>query len=253
MIVFSVSNIKGGVAKSTTAASLAAGLNKRGARVLMVDSDPQTNLTMCFLDEPEEGSPSLYHVYKDGANIRDLRVNIKPGLDMLIGDLELCSADLNFFHQIGSLNMLNKAIKKVAEDYDYVVVDTPPNLGFLALNAFMASDYIITPMTADTFSLKAIRILKKTLDQVEEDGKDLSVSGVLMTRYDKRTNITKAVEQTVDLSAKLLDTTMFTRRIREATVMKESQFVKKDIFEYAPNSGVAQDYDAFIDELLERI
>ena len=109
-------------------------------------------------------------------------------------------------------------------------------------------------MSADSFSLKAIRLLKKTLDDVIEDaGRDIPVAGVLLTKYNDRTNITKILESNVQASANLLNTKVFKNRIRQATVVQESQLVKMDLFEYAPKAPVTKDYDAFINELLEAI
>jgi len=254
MTVISISNIKGGVAKTTTAATLASGLNQRGYKVLMIDSDPQMNLTMCFVPEPEEGSPSLYTLYNKQSGIDEIKVNIKPGLDLLPGDFELCSADMEFFKKAGSLKLLSKEIEKVIGNYDFVILDTPPNLGFLSLNAFMISDYIVTPMAADSFSLKAIRLLKRTLEEVmEEAGRRIPVAGILLTRYSERTNVSKLLENSLNAAAELLDTEIFNSRIRQATVVQESQVVKMDLFEYAPKAPVTNDYDDFIKELLERI
>ena len=254
MVTISISNVKGGVAKTTTAATLAAGLHKRGKRVLMIDSDPQTNLSMCFTDEPEEGDPSLYSIYAAGAKIDDIKFEVKPGLDLIVGDFSLCSADMEFFGKVGSLKILGKAIKESSDNYDYVIIDTPPNLGFLSLNAFMASDYIVTPMAADSFSLKAIRLLKNTLNDVaEEAGKVIPVAGILLTRYTDRTNIAKILEENVKAAAGLLNTSVFESRIRQATVVQESQLVKMNLFEYAPKAPVTTDYEAFINELVKRI
>ena len=237
MITLSVSNIKGGVAKTTTAATIAAGLHKRGNRVLMIDSDPQTNLTLCFTEEPEDDDPSLYAIYSTGAKIDDIKLEIKPGLDLIIGDFSLCSADMEFLGKVGSLKLLGKAIKASKASYDYVIIDTPPNLGFLSLNAFMTSDYIVTPMAADSFSLKAIRLLKKTIDDVVEDvGRDIPVIGILLTRYTDRTNVAKVLEKNINAAAQLLNTTVFKSRIRQAIVVQESQLVKMDLFEYAPKA-----------------
>lgn len=254
MKIISISNIKGGVAKTTTAATLASGLHKRGKKVLMIDSDPQMNLTMCFLDEPEEDSPSLYTLYDKGASIEKLKVSIKNGLDLILGDFELCSADMEFFKKAGSLKLLSKAVKAIKENYDYIILDTPPNLGFLSLNAFMISDYIVTPMAADSFSLRAVRLLKKTLEEVSDEAeKNIPVAGILLTRYTDRTNVAKLLEDSVNTAAELLNTSVFDSRIRQATVVQESQIVKMDLFEYAPKAPVTKDYDAFIDELLKRI
>lgn len=160
MKVISVSNVKGGVGKTTTAAVLAAGLTAKGYKVLMIDSDPQTNLTMCFMPEPQDGTPSLYHVYAEG----------------------------------------------------------------------------------------------KTLDEVEEETeKDISVVGLLLTKYTDRTNVARLLEKSVNSAAELLNTKVFDSRIRQATVLQESQIAKIDLLEYAPKAPVTADYQAFIDELLERI
>lgn len=253
MKIISVSNVKGGVGKTSTAAILSAGLTQRGNNVLMIDSDPQTNLTMCFLPEPPDGTPSIYHVYADGKSLDEVRTSIKENLDLIIGDFELCNADMQFL-KAGRLKMLRKAIKSIKSDYDFIVIDTPPNLGILSLNAFLVSDYIIVPMAADSFSLKGVRLLKQTLDEVtEETEKAVSVTGLLLTKYTNRTNVSKLLEKSINSAAELLDTKVFNSRIRQATVLQESQVAKVDLLEYAPKAPVTLDYQAFIDEFLERI
>jgi len=251
-IIVAVSNIKGGVAKTTTAATLAAGLNKlKKKKVLMIDADPQTNLTLCFMDEPEEGEGTLYSIFKGEKSAKEVRNSLKKGLDIIPGDFELCSADLEFIRKPGAFKIINKALKKIEDEYDYIIFDTPPNLGILTLNAFNASDYIVTPMAAETFSLKAIKLLKKTIDFVEEDAeKKLPVAGILLTKYTNRTNISKAIEEYVEESAKLLKTKIFKSRIRNATVVIESQYMQMDLFEYAPKAPVTEDYAEFINEFV---
>lgn len=253
MKIISVSNIKGGVGKTTTSAVLSAGLTARGYKVLMIDSDPQTNLTMCFMPEPPDGTPSLYHVYAEGKTLDEVKTSIKLNLDLVIGDFELCNADMQFL-KAGRLKMLRKAFKELKSTYDFVVIDTPPNLGILSLNAFLVSDYIIVPMAADSFSLKGVRLLKQTLDEVEEETeKDITVVGLLLTKYSDRTNVSRLLEKSVNSAAELLNTKVFESRIRQATVLQESQIAKIDLLEYAPKAPVTTDYQAFINELLGRI
>ena len=253
MKTISVSNIKGGVGKSSTAATLAAGLAEKGYRVLLVDSDPQTNLTMCFLPEQPDDEPSLYHAYSGGKKVDEVKRAIKDNLDLVIGDFALCNADMQFV-RAGRLRMLGKALKDVEEEYDFAVIDTPPNMGILSLNAFMASDYIVVPMAADSFSLKGVRLLKQVLDDVQEetDGR-LIVAGLLVTRYNSRTNVSRLLENSVNAAAGLLDTEVFRSRIRQAVVVQESQIAREDLFSYAPKSPVTEDYRMFIEEFLERI
>jgi len=252
MKIISISNIKGGVGKTTTVSVLAVGLAEKGYRVLMVDSDPQTNLTMCFMKEQTDERQSLYHIYSDKKSIDEIKMEIKDNLDLVIGDFELCNADMQFT-KAGRLRMLKKAIKNITTEYDFVIIDTPPNLGILSLNAFLASDYVIVPMAVDSFSLKGVRLLKQTLDDItEEIEKELPVAGILLTRYNNRTNVSKLLEKSLNCAASLLDTELFKSRIRQAVVVQESQIAKEDLLSYAPDAKVTDDYRGLIDEFLER-
>ncbi len=253
MKIVSISNIKGGVGKTTTAAVLAVGLAEKGYRVLLIDSDPQTNLTMCFLQEQTDELSSLYDIYGDGESIDDVKVPVRDNMDLVIGDFELCNADMQFT-KAGRLKMLKKAIKSIGTEYDFIVIDTPPNLGILSLNAFIASNYVLVPMTVDSFSLKGVRLLKETLGDVkDETEKELPVAGILLTRYNSRTNVSKLLEKSLNSAATLLDTELFKSRTRQAVVVQESQIAKEDLFSYSPNAKVAEDYKGFIDEFLERV
>ena len=252
MKIVSVSNIKGGVGKTTTAAVLAVGLAEKGYKVLMIDSDPQTNLTMCFIQEQADCKPSLYHVYSNGEAVDDVKVAVKENLDLIIGDFELCNADMQFT-KAGRLKMLKKAIQNIDGEYDFVVIDTPPNLGILSLNAFIASNYVLVPMTVDSFSLKGVRLLKQTLEDVAgETEKELPVVGILLTRYNSRTNVSRLLEKSLSAAAGLLGTKVFENRIRQAVVLQECQIAKEDLFSYAANAKVTEDYRGFIDEFLKR-
>ena len=253
MRIISISNIKGGVGKTTTAAVLAAGLAEKDYRVLLIDSDPQTNLSICFMQEQTDESPSLYHVYSDKKSIDEIKVTVKNNLDLVVGDFELCNADLQFT-KAGRLKMLLKAIRNINTKYDFIIIDTPPNLGILSLNAFIASDYVVVPMSADSFSMKGVRLLKQTLDDViDEIEKELPVAGILLTRYNSRTNVSKLLEKSLNSAAALLDTELFKSGIRQAVVLQESQVAKEDLFSYAPNAKVSEDYKGFIGEFLERV
>lgn len=253
MKIISISNIKGGVGKTTTAAVFAVGLAEKGYSVLLLDSDPQTNLSICFMQEQTDESPSLYHIYNEKKGIDEIKIAVKDNLDLVVGDFELCNADLQFT-KAGRLKMLKKAIRNINTKYDFIIVDTPPNLGILTLNAFISSDYVVVPMAVDSFSLKGVRLLKQTLDDVaDETEKVLPVAGILLTRYNSRTNVSKLLEKSLNSAAELLDTKLFKNRIRQAVVLQESQIAKEDLFSYAPNAKVTDDYKGFIDEFLERV
>ena len=253
MKIISISNIKGGVGKTTTAAVFAVGLAEKGYSVLLIDSDPQTNLSICFMQEQTDESPSLYHIYNEKKGIDEIKIAVKDNLDLVVGDFELCNANLQFT-KAGRLKMLKKAIRNINTKYDFIIVDTPPNLGILTLNAFISSDYVVVPMAVDSFSLKGVRLLKQTLDDVaDETEKVLPVAGILLTRYNSRTNVSKLLEKSLNSAAELLDTKLFKNRIRQAVVLQESQIAKEDLFSYAPNAKVTDDYKGFIDEFLERV
>ena len=207
---------------------------------------------MCFLQEQTDELSSLYDIYGDGESIDDVKVPVRDNLDLIIGDFELCNADIQFT-KAGRLKMLKKAIKSIDGEYDFVIIDTPPNLGVLSLNAFIASDYMVVPMSADSFSLKGVRLLKETLDDVaDETEKELPVAGILLTKYNSRTNVSKLLEKSLNSAAGLLGTKVFGNRIRQAVVVQESQIAKEDLFSYSPDAKVAEDYKGFIDEFLER-
>lgn len=253
MKVICTANIKGGVGKSTVSATLATGLNLRGNKVLMVDGDPQSNLSMSFLAEQADDIPSLYNVYSEGESIDKVKISVREGLDIVPGDFALCNADMQFL-KAGRLKMLQKALKNMKTEYDFVVIDTSPYLGVLSLNSLLVSDFIIVPMHVDSFSLKGARILKQVLDDVSDEiEKQIPVAGILITKYNKRTNVSKLLEKSVNDAAELLGTTVFQSRIRQAVAVNESQIARESLFEYAPKASVTEDYRQFIDELLERI
>lgn len=253
MKVISIANIKGGVGKSTVSATLAAGLCLKGYKVLMIDSDPQSNLTMSFLAEQADEIPSLYHVYSDGRAIDEVRISVREGLDLAVGDLGLSNADM-LYVKVGRIKMLQKALRNLKGDYDFVIIDCPPNLGVLSLNAFIASTHIIVPMHVDSFSLKGARILKQVLDDVSDElESQIPVAGVLISKYNSRTKVSKLLEKSVNDAAELLGTTVFQSRIRQAVAVNECQIARSSLFEYAPKATVTEDYRRFIDEFLERI
>lgn len=253
MKVITIANVKGGVGKSSLSGTISAGLNLKNYKVLMIDSDAQTNLTQSFLAEHPEDAPGLYHVYSMGKSIDEVKIPIQKGLDLLPGSFELSNADMEFL-KAGRLKMLQKALKNMESEYDFVIIDSCPHLGLLSLNAFLASDYILVPMLIDSFSLKGAKILKQVLDDVKDEiEKDIPVIGVVINRFDYRTNISKLLEKSVNDAAILLSSTVFKSRIRQAVVVNECQVAKESLFEYAPKAKVADDYRSLIDEILLKI
>ena len=147
-----------------------------------------------------------------------------------------------------------KTVWGVGGYFFFEKISPPQNWGLLPFFASWARDYIIVPMAADSFSLKGVRLLKQVLDDVQEetDGR-IAVAGLLVTRYNSRTNVSRLLENSVNSAAALLDTKVFESRIRQAVVVQESQIAKEDLLSYAPKVPVTEDYRNFIGELLERI
>ena len=148
---------------------------------------------------------------------------------------------------------MRRALEQVKDQYDYAIFDTPPNLGILTLNALIASDYVISPMASEKFSLKAIRLLKRAIDAAHDENEVLEVIGILVTKYKERTILARYLNKNLLDAADLLDTTLFESRIREAEAIPQSQYISESIFDYAPKADVTKDYKAFVKEFMNRV
>ncbi len=248
--VISVSNQKGGVGKTTTAGALAAGLKKRGRRVLAVDLDPQGNLGF-GLGADTEAAATLYDVLKGGAKLRNA-VQRLPAADVVASSILLSGIELEFTAP-GREFLLRRALQPVRDLYDYIVLDTPPALGILTINAFAASDSIVVPMMADLFSLQGIARLCETVGRVREYcNPGISVAGILITRCNPRTLLSREIRGTAEMVARDLKVRVFDTFVRSGVAASEAQSVQKSVFDYAPRSNIARDYGKFIDELLAK-
>ena len=253
MKIIALTNQKGGVAKTTTAFTLAAGLAERGRRVLMVDMDAQSNLSLAAGVNLFDMPYTLYDVFKgtvpDG--LPGIIQEVKPGLNIVTSGLKMASADMDFT-QMGREYMLKNELATVSGSYDYAVIDTPPTLGVATMNALAAADEIIIPTTADVFALQGISQLNGFIQNVRKYcNPGLKVSGLLLTRYNGRTNIAKALEDTIARAAEQLNTKVFKTRVRQSVTVMETQLQRITLFEAAPGTPVAADYKEFIDEYMK--
>lgn len=254
MKVVAVCNQKGGVAKTTTANILSAALCGRGAHVLAVDLDPQSNLSFSSGVDLLSMPKKLYDVFKGMADVRDVVLETDLGYDLLPGGLELAGADMDFASFTGREYMLREALSQIEDRYEYAVIDTPPTLGLLTVNAMTAANYIIIPASADVYSLQGISQLNALVNSVRKyTNKDLKVSGILITKYNGRTNISKALMQQMDEAAKKIGTIVFHTKIRESVAVREAALMKEDLLKGAPKANAAQDYNNFVEEFLEGI
>lgn len=244
-----IANQKGGVGKTTTASALAAGLVRTNARVLMVDCDPQGNLTAQAGFDPDV-IPDLSELLTTNKSIHEIIVRTESQGDLIGNSLAFSDADRRLT-QYRAQFLLRQKLTVVSDNYDYCILDAPPSLGILSLNAFCAGDYIVVPVNAAAFSLQGLDALTRILSEVQADNPTLKIAGLLVTRYNPRTTLGKDVTETLEVIAERIGTIVFNAKIRQGVAIEAAQADQLDIFSAAPRSGVAEDYRHFITELLE--
>lgn len=248
--VITVANQKGGVAKTTTAHHLIAGLTERGYHVLGVDMDAQGNLS--YLMNAKANTSSVYEVMKGETQAADCIQKTEAG-SILPANILLSGADMEF-SSTGREYRLRDALDPIKGQYDFIVIDTPPALSILTVNAFTASDCIVIPMFADMFSIQGAGQLKNTIDQTRKYcNPKLKIQGILLTRYNARNNVTKDLTELTEQFAKRLDTKTYNAKIRQSVAVTESQAMQTDLYQHADKEAVTSDYRNFISELLEDI
>ena len=250
MKVITLANQKGGVSKTTTAAALASGLSHKGYKVLAVDLDPQCNLSAGAGVDVLNQSGLLYWVFKRETEIEAAIYRSEIGCSVLPGGLLLAGADMEFT-QTGREYMLSEALERVSEAFDYCVIDTPPTLGILTTNALTASQSVIIPLTADAYALQGLTQLNGLIQNVRRYcNRGLTVAGLLLTRFNDRQNVTKAIQKQIEAKAAEIGTRVFGTKIRESVAVREAALLRGDIFTEAPKANATLDYTAFIDEFM---
>ena len=252
MKVIAVANQKGGVAKTATAGALATGLKLMGYSVLAVDMDPQANLSDSM--GGEESEHTLYTILMGEDNIneaiqRDTICDLVPATIMLAGleaELNCMGRELRLKEEIEAAELDSK--------YDYMILDTPPAMGIITINALVAADSVVIPTMADMASVKGIDQLNATIRNVRKYFNDkLGIDGILFTRHSSRTNIGRDIRAATEKIAENMGTRVYDAYIRASVVVPESNAMASDLWSYSPNSTVANDYSNFIEEFLKGV
>ena len=243
-----ISNQKGGVGKSTTVSALGAGLFLKGYKVLYVDLDAQGNLSYSM--GASNKALSSLEVLTGTATAKEAIVQTPQG-DIIPASTALASADA-LITETGKEYRLKEALEPVRAEYDYIILDTPPALGILTINALTACNSVIVPVQADIYSLQGIGQLAQTIATVKKYcNPALSIKGILATRYKGRAILTKDMTELLEDTARQLQTKLYQTRIRDTVTIPEAQASQQDIFTYSPRSNATADYTAFIEEVLE--
>ena len=248
--VMSISNQKGGVGKTTTTGAISAAFTKKGYRVLAIDLDPQGNLTFSVKGDSEL-SASIYDVLKGDVKPQHAIQHV-DGCDLISSNILLSSTELEFT-TTGREFLLRDVIVPLKPYYDYIFIDTPPNLGILTINAFTASDFIIVPVLSDIFSLQGLAQLHESVQHIKNYcNSNLAFAGILLTRFNPRTVLGKEILGTAEMIAKSLDIPLFKTRIRSSVAVSEAQSAQLSILKYSRNNPAAKDYINFAEELIGR-
>lgn len=240
MRTISIVNHKGGVGKTTTAASLGAALARAGRTVLLIDADPQGNLSQ-LLSVPQTGR-TLYDSMTGGGPLP--AVEVQPGLSVCPSSLDLASADLELGGRMGRENILRGLIAPL--QYDYILIDCPPSLGLLTVNALTASGEVFIPIVPEALPAAGLGTLREVIRRTREGlNPALQLSGIIITRYQRR-KINRIVEESL---RETFGEVVFKTRIRENVDISESPLMGKDILSYSPKSPGAEDYRALAAEV----
>ena len=250
--IIAIANQKGGVGKTTTAINLGAALAQKGLKTLLVDLDPQGNCSLAYL-EMDRDVPTIYDCLIDPAITLAsvIKPTSVPGLDLAPSRISLAKVETRLVGEIDAHFRLKDRIESVNSQYSYIIIDTPPTLGILTVNAFVAATHLLVPIQSSYFALEGTDDLLETFEKIKaRPNPNLELLGVVITLHDKRTLLAKDIKHQIE---KVFGDKVFKTMISKSVRLEESPAYKESIFTFAPNSSGALEYYKLSEEVLGRV